>query len=125
MDTYYLLDFQRPGGNLDLINSNLGVYVPTGRDEIVENFWTGEFFQVPTIGFRTSGFRYNIGPYLGYVIRVFRKISHRDDASSDAGHPLGLTSLDKVTPSARSRERHALHIELLACGTRSSSILGA
>ena len=29
------------------------------------------FFQVPTVGFGTSGFRYNIGPYLGYVIRVF------------------------------------------------------
>eukprot|EP01050_Picozoa_sp_SAG11_P006693 SAG11_NODE_529_length_8721_cov_24.489330_6_plen_104_part_00 len=29
-----------------------------------------------TVGFRTSGFRYNIGPYLGYVIRVFRKIAY-------------------------------------------------
>eukprot|EP01050_Picozoa_sp_SAG11_P001619 SAG11_NODE_73_length_18072_cov_8.670005_11_plen_136_part_00 len=39
-------------------------------------FGRASFFQVPTVGFRTSGFRYNIGPYLGYVIRVFRKIAY-------------------------------------------------
>eukprot|EP01050_Picozoa_sp_SAG11_P056132 SAG11_NODE_34653_length_270_cov_3.280702_1_plen_37_part_01 len=34
------------------------------------NFRTGEFFQVPTVGFTTFEYHHNIGLYLGYVIRV-------------------------------------------------------
>ena len=30
------------------------------------------FFQVPTVGFGTSEYPYNIGLYVGYVIRVLR-----------------------------------------------------
>eukprot|EP01050_Picozoa_sp_SAG11_P041914 SAG11_NODE_19033_length_475_cov_1.683511_1_plen_74_part_10 len=40
------------------------------------NFRTGDFFQVPTVGFKTFEYPYNIGLYLGYIACVLRKIAY-------------------------------------------------
>eukprot|EP01050_Picozoa_sp_SAG11_P010203 SAG11_NODE_1009_length_6204_cov_54.921149_5_plen_168_part_00 len=40
------------------------------------DFRTGEFFQVPTVGFTTSEYTYGIALYLSYTIRVLRKIAY-------------------------------------------------
>ena len=36
----------------------------------------GNFFQVPTVGFTTFEYPYNIGLYLGYIVCVLRKIAY-------------------------------------------------
>ena len=40
----------------------------TGWAELVLNLRTGEFIPAEPVGFWTSGFRYSIGPYLGYRV---------------------------------------------------------
>eukprot|EP01050_Picozoa_sp_SAG11_P051622 SAG11_NODE_29439_length_310_cov_8.341232_1_plen_78_part_01 len=39
-------------------------------------FGRGNFFQVPTVGFTTYEYTYGIALYLGYTIRVLRKIAY-------------------------------------------------
>eukprot|EP01050_Picozoa_sp_SAG11_P010334 SAG11_NODE_1030_length_6119_cov_7.559302_5_plen_262_part_00 len=48
------------------------VWLSTGLDEIVLNFRTGEFFQVPTVGFTTSKYHSTTALCMGYCTTVLR-----------------------------------------------------